>query len=416
MTEEKIELPPAGDKQMFGLSTNVVSMGFVSFLNDVSSDMIFPFIPIFLTSVLGASYTFVGLVEGLADATASILKIASGWLSDKTQVRKSFAVFGYSLSALTKPVLSLAAAPWHVLAVRFLDRIGKGTRDAPRDALISFSIAPKFYGRAFGFHRAMDNLGAALGPLAAFLVLPLIANNLRTLFLLSFIASFFAVLILIIFVREVKPDHVFTAELKLASLKQLGAPFFVFLGIATLFSLGKASDAFLILEARRVGVALTLIPILYFTANITFSILATPLGIIGDRIGKRWVFIIGLAVLAFTYAGFALFRSAAAMWPLFVAYGLYGALTEGVARAIVADLVKPEVRGTAYGFFNAFTGAALLPGSVIFGFLYQRLGSAFAFSYGALLAIFAAILFTLIRIFIMPRMAKTWPRTFPANK
>lgn len=381
-------------------------MGFVSFLNDLSSDMIFPFIPIFLTSVLGASLTFVGLVEGLADATASILKIASGWISDKTQTRKPFTVVGYSLSALTKPILSLAAAPWHVLAVRFIDRVGKGTRDAPRDALISFSIERKFYGRAFGFHRAMDNLGAAIGPLLAFIILPLIAHNLRTLFLLSFVASFFAVLILVIFVKEVKPDHIFTTELKLAGLRKLGVPFFIFLGIATLFSLGKASDAFLILEARQVGVALSLIPILYFTSNITFSILSTPLGMLGDRFGKRWVFTFGLAVLALTYAGFALFRSASAMWPLFIAYGLYGALTEGVAKAIVADLVKAEVRGTAYGFFNAFTGAALLPGSVIFGYLFQHLGASFAFSYGAALAILAAVIFTLIRIFVIPRISR----------
>ncbi|MFY9462245.1 MAG: MFS transporter, partial [Candidatus Sungiibacteriota bacterium] len=314
-----------------------------------------------------------------------------------------FTVVGYSLSAITKPMLAFAASPWHVLVVRFIDRVGKGTRDAPRDALISFSIDRKLYGRAFGFHRGMDTMGAALGPIVAFLVLPLIANDLRTLFLLSFIASFFAVLILVIFVREVKPAGQVISEFKPVKFRELGLPFFVFLGVATLFSFGKASDAFLILQAREVGVALALMPILYFASNITLSIFSTPLGMLGDRIGKRWVFTIGLLVLSLTYFGFASLHFVSAMWALFVLYGLYAAFTEGAGRAIVADLVSPEVRGTAFGFFNAFTGVALLPGSLIFGWLAQNLGTAFAFTYGALLALLAALLFTVIRIFVMPR-------------
>ncbi|MBI2639360.1 MAG: MFS transporter [Candidatus Sungbacteria bacterium] len=401
MPEEKSSTinKAAPEKKTSWLSRNVISMGFVSFLNDLSSDMIFPFIPIFLTSTLGASLTFVGLIEGLADATASILKIASGRISDKAQKRKPFAVFGYSLSAVAKPMLAFALLPWHVLAVRFLDRVGKGTRDAPRDALISFSVDKKLYGRAFGFHRGMDTLGAALGPLAAFLILPLIDNNLRTLFLLSFIASFFAVLIVIFFVREVHSNHIAPLELKRMGIKELGTPFFIFLGIATFFSLGKASDAFLILQAREIGIALVLLPILYFAANITFALFSTPLGMLGDRIGKRWVFTVGLAVLGATYFGFAFLKTSSAIWMLFIFYGIYQALTEGVAKAIVADLVRPEIRGTAYGFFNAFTGAALLPGSIIFGFLAERFGAPLAFSYAASIVLIAALLFTAIRIF-----------------
>ncbi len=407
MPEERATLPNNGvsGKKTFGLSRNVISMGFVSFLNDLSSDMIFPFIPVFLTSVLGASLTFVGLVEGLADSAASVLKIASGWFSDKVQKRKPFAVFGYSLSAVAKPVLAFAASPWHVLAVRFLDRVGKGTRDAPRDALISFSVDRKLYGRAFGFHRGMDTLGAAFGPLLAFAVLPLIANDLRTLFLFSFVASFFAVLILIIFVREVKPDHTQIAEIRAVRLREVGLPFFIFLGIATLFSFGKASEAFLILQAKEVGIALALLPILYFVANITFALFSTPLGMIGDKIGKRWVWTFGLVILAMTYFGFASLQYASAMWLLFAAYGLYSALTEGTARAIVADLVRPEVRGTAFGFFNAFTGAALLPGSVIFGFFAERFGTGFAFSYAAVMALLAAAFFTVLRLFYLKKIS-----------
>ncbi len=404
-------------RKVFGLSPNVVWMGVVSFLNDLSSDMIFPFIPIFLTSVLGASYAFVGLVEGIADATSSILKIASGWLSDKLAKRKRLVVIGYSLSALAKPFLAAAAVPWHVLGVRFMDRVGKGMRDAPRDALISFSTERAILGRAFGFHRAMDTLGAALGPLVAFAVLPFINQNYRTLFLLSFIASFFAVLILIFFVRELRPGVGETAGAaapkerplvvdvrviesrrhgtpnKPSGLKLLGWPFFLFLGVATLASLGKASEAFLILKASEVGVALALLPILYFVFNVTFALLSAPLGMVADRVGKRNTFMAGLLVFSAVYFGLAFGATSSTIWFLFAFYGLYAALTEGVGRAIVAGLVRPEVRATAFGIYNASTGLALLPSSVIFGYLSQRFGSPIAFSYGAGLALAAVVVF-----------------------
>ncbi len=426
-----------------GLSPNVVWMGVVSFLNDLSSDMIFPFIPIFLTSVLGASLTFVGIVEGVAEATASILKIFSGWLSDKWQKRKRLVVIGYSLSALAKPFLAAAAVPWHVLGVRFMDRVGKGTRDAPRDALISLSTERQVFGRAFGFHRGMDTLGAAIGPLAAFAILPFIGGNLRTLFLLSFVASFFAVLILIFFVREVlagermadreniedkgnrvTPERPVISDIRgpirahsgtdsregaLSRFVPLGAPFFLFLGVATLASLGKASEAFLILKARDVGIAIALLPILYFAFNTTAAILAAPFGALADRVGKRNTFAVGLLVFAAVYLGLAYGASAKSIWLLFIAYGIYAALTEGVGRAIVAGLVAPEVRATAFGIYNAFTGLALLPASVIFGYLSQRFGSHAAFSYGAGLALAAAIGFMLLRTTLGLRQPSALP-------
>ncbi len=407
------------DRKIAGLSSNVIWMGVVSFLNDLSSDMIFPFIPIFLTSVLGASFTFVGIVEGIADATASVLKIFSGWLSDKWQKRKSFTVFGYSLSAVSKPILAAALAPWHVLVVRFMDRVGKGSRDAPRDALISLSTERSVYGRAFGFHRAMDTLGAALGPLAAFAILPLINQNYRTLFLLSFVASFFAVLILVLFVHEVRPvsatarspqERPLVTDVHPTPMPEgrpeahqsvrwalLGAPFFLFLGVATLASLGKASEAFLILRAREVGLALTLVPIIYFAFNVTFAALSTPLGIVADRVGRRNTFTVGLLVFSAAYLGFAFFATASSIWLLFITYGLYASLTEGVGRAIVAGLVLPEVRATAFGIYNASTGLALLPASVIFGYLSQTFGSHVAFSYGASLVFIAAVGFMFLR-------------------
>lgn len=387
--------------KFFGLSKNVISMGAVSFLNDLSSDMIFPFIPIFLTSVLGATATFVGLVEGIADATASVLKIVSGRLSDRMRRRKPFAVFGYSLSAVAKPLLALATAPWHILAVRFIDRVGKGARDAPRDALISFSTEKKNVGRAFGFHRGADTLGAALGPLLAFAILPFLGgeteSGLRSLFLLSFVASFFAVLILQLSVREVKNRDEEIVRPKF-ELKFLGLPFLIFLIAATILSLGRASEAFLLLRARDLGLALALLPIIYFVYNITLSIFATPAGILSDKIGHRNTYMIGMLIFSGTYFLFAQATSLWAIWALFAVYGFYSAFTEGVGRAIVADLIEERWRATAYGMYNAFTGFALLPASLVFGFLWDRWGPAFSFQYGAFLGLAAFVVFLFLRV------------------
>lgn len=410
--------------KFFGLSRNVILMGLVSFLNDLSSDMIFPFIPIFLTSVLGASASFVGLVEGTADATASVLKIVSGRLSDKWKIRKPFAVFGYGLSAAAKPILAIAAAPWHVLAVRFLDRVGKGTRDAPRDALISLSSEKKYFGRAFGFHRAADTFGAAFGPLLAFLVLPLVNDNLRTLFLLSFVASFFAVLILRIFVREVRdgkissliteaedsarinpPEAAEPAPLKFSGFgiirgqfKNLGLPFIVFLVCATLFTLGRASEAFLLLKAKETGLALALLPIIYFVYNITFAVFSAPAGILSDKIGHRNTFMLGMLVFSGTYFLFARTNSLFGVWILFALYGFYAAFTEGVGKAIVAGLVEEKMRATAYGIYGASTGIALLPASLIFGLLWDKFGSPVSFYYGASLGLLSFFIFLFLRM------------------
>lgn len=388
----------------FGLSRNVITMGVVSFFNDLSSDMVFPFIPIFLTSVLGAGAISVGLIEGVADATASIMKIFSGRLSDIVRRRKPFIVAGYSLSAITKPFLALAASPWHVLVVRFVDRAGKGVREAPRDALLSASTVRSQIGRAFGFHRAADTMGAAAGPLVAFLILPFINNDLRTLFLLSFIASFIAVVILQLFVREVRREKT-TAPLLDAGgtlvhfgWRGLGIPFFIFLAAATIFALGRASEAFLLLRAQDLGVALALLPIIYFVYNITYALFSTPAGMLSDKIGHRNTFMIGMLIFSGTYFLFARVSSVTALWFLFAVYGFYSAFTEGVGRAIVADLVEERLRATAYGIYHAFTGAALLPAGIIFGVLWDRLGAPASFSYGAFLGLAALVVFLLLRV------------------
>lgn len=392
--------------KFFGLSKNVISMGIVSFLNDLSSDMIFPYIPIFLTSVLGASATFVGVVEGVAEATASALKAVSGRISDRMHRRKPLIVFGYSLSAISKPLLSLAMAPWHVLVVRFFDRIGKGSRDAPRDALLSVSTKHRIIGRAFGFHRAADTMGAALGPLIAFAILPLIDNNLRTLFLLSFIASFFAVLLIVFFVKEVRDGDIANvpsdyservAKKQRFHLASLGLPYILFLAVSTLFSLGRVSEAFLLLRAQDIGVALALLPLLYFVYNIALALLSTPAGILSDKIGHRNTYMMGMAIFAVTYYLFSVVSSGATIWLLFALLGLYAALTEGVGRAIVVGLVDAEHRATASGVYHAFTGLAALPAGVVFGVLWDQFGAAASFQYSAVLALISLLVFMILR-------------------
>ena len=386
------------DKKFFGLSRNVFFMGVVSFFNDLSSEMIFPFLPIFLKNYLGASNVFIGLIEGLADSAASIIKIFSGRLSDKLDRRKPFIVLGYSLSAIIKPLLSLAAAPWHVLALRFFDRTGKGFRDAPRDALISFYTLKENLGKSFGFHRTLDTLGGALGPFLAFLVLPLIDNDLRKLFLLSFFASFLAVSCLVFFVKEIKkPTNNNKAAVSNPNpsfkLKTLGPSFFIFVGVATIFSLGKASEAFLLLRAEDLGIALALLPIIYLVYSLSYAFFSTPVGILSDKIGHRNTFIIGISIFALSYLFLAKVESLTLLWLLFALYGLYSAFTDGVGRAIVADLVAEENRGVAYGIYNGATGLALLPASIIFGLIWDKVGSGAAFTYGAVLAIVAIVCF-----------------------
>ncbi len=386
----------------FGLSKNVISMGTVSFLNDLSSDMIFPFIPAFVVTVLGGSAAFVGVIEGVADATQSILKIISGRLSDKWDKRKPFVVFGYSLSALSKPLLALAASPWHVLGVRFLDRLGKGTRDAPRDALLSFSTEHSTIGRAFGFHRGADTLGAAIGPLIAILILPLIGNNLRTLFLFSFFASAAAVIILSFSVKEVvRTNGKEKLELKPPSgfhFSDLGAPFLIFLISATLFNLGRISEAFFLLRAQDIGIALMFLPLVYVVYSLSFALFSAPAGILADHIGHRNTFMIGMVIFSASALLFSVSASVLTIWLLVALYGLYSALTEGVGKAIVANLVDERLLGTAFGIYSAFTGIALLPASLIFGILWVKFGPGTSFLWSALLGILSLFIFLFLRV------------------
>lgn len=375
-----------------GITQNVVVVGLVSLFTDISSEMIYPILPLFLMNVLGAGVTVVGLIEGVGEATASLLKLISGWISDRTGRRKPLMLIGYGLSDLTKPLLALATAWPQVLVIRFADRFGKGVRGAPRDALIADSARPEVRGKAFGFHRALDTVGAAIGPLAAFGVLALSANSYRAAFVVASIPGVLAVLILALALHERRPASRKGAPMRLG-FASLGREYLLFTGIAALFALGNSSDAFLILRAQDLGMATTLVPLAYFGFNLVYTVLAIPLGSLSDRIGRRSVIAVGYLIFAAVYLGFALAGQAWLVWPLFAAYGAYYALTEGVQRAYVADLVPAERRGAALGTFNAATGAAMLPASLIGGLLWQEVAPSAAFYYGAAFAAMAALLF-----------------------
>lgn len=372
------------------LSKNVVFLGIVSLLNDMSSDMVYPLIPLFLTQELHASLAMVGLIEGIAESTASLLKVFSGWLSDRWRNRKKLTVAGYGLSMIAKPLLAFAQAPWHVLAVRFSDRFGKGIRQAPRDALIAESTPPGALGHAFGFHKAMDTLGATLGPLLALALLPALDGSFRKLFLLSFVASFFAVLTLAIFVRE-KPDGRGAGELPKLSLKRLPRPYrFLLLGLG-LFSLANFSDAFLFLRAQNLGIAPMYIPLLYALSNFCFAALASPFGKLADRVGPMTVLIGGYGVFILSRLGFAAAHDAWTMLFLFPLFGLFSAMTESLSKTAAVQISDPAMKGTMLGLMHTVVGITQLPASLIAGAAWERSGPQTPFMISAVLALIAVL-------------------------
>jgi len=361
-------------------------------------------LPLFLANVLGVQTAIIGLIEGIAEATASILKLFSGWLSDKTGGRKWLAVAGYGLSAILKPLFYFATT-WEMIAVvRWADRVGKGIRTAPRDALVADSVTPERRGLAFGFHRAMDTAGALLGLLIALGVvwlaqknaLALTRSTFQTVVLISLLPAFLAVLSLIIIAKDVPVQGQRLAP-KL-SLRSMGRPFSVFLVIVSIFTLGNSSDAFLVLRAQDLGISVTGILLMLVMFNLTYSLVSTPAGSLSDRVGRRRLIIGGWTVYAFIYLGFALARSAWQVWALYVVYGLYYGMAYGTANALVSDLVPEHLRGTAYGTYNAVIGLLAFPASLIAGLLWQGAGSwsgfgpSAPFLFGGTLALLAAVL------------------------
>jgi MFS family permease len=373
------------------LGRNVVALGAVSFLTDVATEMTYPLIPIFLATVLGASATYVGTIEGAAETTAALLKFASGWWSDRVARRKPLVLAGYALASVVRPLIGIAQSAVQVLGIRLADRVGKGIRTSPRDALIADSVDPAIRGRAFGFHNAADNLGAVLGPLLAFAFLRWEGLPLRTVFLLTAIPGALAVLTLIFGVREVPRTAPPKKEGEIGLKASLGGRFWAYLGVLLLFTLGNSTDAFLLLRAGQLGVATSLIPILWALLNLVKAVSNTPGGILSDRIGRKPLIAAGWLVYAGVYFLFGHASQTWQAWALFAVYGVYFGLTEGVEKALVADLVPKNRRGAAFGWYNLAIGIGALPASLLFGALWDRWGSATAFNFGALLALAAAV-------------------------
>lgn len=372
------------------LGRNVLVLSGVSLLTDVASEMTYPLLPLFLTGVLGASAATLGVIEGAAESTAALLKLASGWWSDRLRRRKPLVVAGYALASLVRPLIGLAHSAGQVLAVRLADRLGKGIRGAPRDALIADSVDPAVRGRAFGFHRAADHLGAVIGPLLAFAALEAGNLDLRTLFLLTAIPGALSVLLLIGGVRE-KPREAPAPAARIDFKAPLSRRFWAFLAVVFVFTLGNSSDAFLLLRARDLGVEAAWIPILWAFLHVIKSASSTPGGALSDRLGRKPLLVAGWLLYAAVYLGLGGASATWHVWALFAGYGLYFGLAEGVEKALVADLVPAERRGTAFGWYNLALGLGALPASLLFGAIWDGMGAQVAFGFGAALSLLAAV-------------------------
>jgi MFS family permease len=373
------------------MGRNVYVLSAVSFLNDVSTEMIYPLVPVFLTTVLGASAGFVGAIEGAAESTAALLKLASGWWSDRMRRRKPLVVAGYAIAAVLRPFIAIAQSATEVLLIRVGDRVGKGIRSSSRDALLAESVESNARGRAFGIASAADNAGALLGPLIAFALLSWWQLSLRTVFWLAAIPGVAAVLTALVGIQEIKRREGTDDSKHVALAGHMSGRFWLFLAVIFVFTLGNSTDAFLLLRARQLGVPVALAPILWALLNGVKSVSNIPGGALSDRIGRRPTLIAGWIVYAVVYFLFARASTSWHAWALFAAYGLYFGLTEGAQLALVADVVPKERRGVAYGWYYLAIGIGALPASLLFGLLWDRFGSAVAFSVGAGLSLLSAI-------------------------
>jgi MFS family permease len=388
------------DKKYFGLSNNVFFTGLVSFFMDISSEMIYPLVPLFLANVLGVNKSMIGLIEGIAESTASLLKVFSGWLSDRSGKRKNLMLAGYAISTLSRPIIAVAGVWQQVLAARFVDRLGKGIRTAPRDAIIAESTETTHLARAFSFHRSMDTMGAVVGPAIALILVQIYNSNYQMVFWLSMIPGTLAVLTIVVFVRDKKRAAVAPAERPRLSLKHFDWKVKFFIVIATLFALGNSSDAFLILRAEQIGIPIVMIPAVYLMFNLVYSLSAIPAGIAADKYGKKRLILLGFVLFAGLYYGFAVVRSSTSIWLLFGAYGLFMGLTEGIQKAFLATIIPPDFKATAFGIYATAVGLATLPASLVGGLLWDRVSPAATFYFGAITAALSAILFMVLIVSI----------------
>ena len=389
------------------LPRNIWAVSLTSFFMDISSEMVINILPLFLSNVLGVKTNIIGLIEGIAEATASLLKMISGWLSDRLKTRKWLAVLGYGISALSKPFFYFANTWGAIAAIRWVDRVGKGVRTAPRDALVADSIEEKQRGLAFGFHRAADTMGAVLGLVVAALVVwmtqrsseMLTVDTFRIIVLLSLLPALLAVLSLVIGAQEVKTEAKYA--LPKISFKALGKDFLVFLTIVSLFDIGNSSDVFLTLRAQERGVSVLGVLIMLVVFNLVYTLISTPAGILSDRVGRKKMIIGGWLMYALVYLGFGLAQQVWHIYVLYILYGFYYGLAYGTTKAMVADIVPVELRGTAYGAYNGIMGILDFPASLIAGILWEGMGSwtgfgpSAPFLFGAGTAFLAAILMAL---------------------
>ena len=370
------------------LNKSILTLGWVSFLNDAATEMIYPLLPDFLTRVLGAGAAAIGLIEGVAQSTASFVNIGSGWWSDRLRRRKPLVVAGYALAGAVRPLVAFATNWGQVLAIRFADRVGKGIRTSPRDALIAGLVPPERRGRAFGLQRAMDNAGALVGPLIAAVLLKFFVREERTVFLLALIPGFVTVLLLILAVPEARRSVPVPVAVP-TTRPRLPRSFWMVLAVFLVFTLANSTDAFLLLRARDSGIPLWQLPLLWAFFNGAKAAAGVPGGALADRIGRLPTLGLGWGVYVVAYAGFAFLTTPFATWGLFAFYSLFFALTEGAERALVADLVPEDARGRAFGFYFASVGLAALPSSLLFGIWWKTFGPKTAFLIGAGLAALA---------------------------
>jgi MFS family permease len=380
-----------------GITGNILVLGLVSFLTDFSSEMIYPLLPVFLTTVLGAGPAILGVIEGVAESTASLLKLVSGIMSDRVADRKKLVLSGYGISSFARPLVAAATGPLAVLVIRFADRVGKGIRTSPRDALIADSVDPAIRGKAYGFHRSMDHAGAIVGPLVATALLAYVVSDIRTVFWLAAIPGILTVFLIIFKVKEVErrkgpSNGRFLGLFPHGRLRS-------YIIILFIFTLGNSSDAFLLLQAGRLGVTPVMIPLLWAFFHVVKMLSTMPFGALSDKIGRRKIIIAGWGIYALTYVGFGFATTELHVWLLFTLYGLFYGLTEGTEKALLVDIARSDERGSAFGWYNFAIGIGALPASLLFGLIWQEVGARAAFGFGAGLAALAALL---LIIFIRP--------------
>ncbi|PDT75012.1 MFS transporter [Bradyrhizobium sp. C9] len=365
---------------------SIWALGIVSLLMDVSSELIHSLLPVFLVTVVGASTTAVGLIEGVAEATAATAKVFSGALSDRIGKRKLLVVIGYALAAGTKPIFPLASTAWEVLVARFVDRVGKGIRDAPRDALVADITPPAIRGAGYGIRQALDTVGGFAGPLLAMMLMALYANEFRSVFWWAVVPAALAVLLAIVGVHE--PDSAKGTKkrgspIRKDELRRLSRGFWVVVMVGAMFTLARFSQAFLVLKAQAEGLALALIPLVFVWMNLVYALVATPAGILSDRIGRPKLLSWGLGTLFFADLTLAFVPGLGGVLAGVALWGLHLGLSQGLLSALVADTAPEDLRGTAFGLFNLVTGGTLLVASVLAGWLWQAFGSTSTFLAGA---------------------------------